>query len=107
MEGSAMFHKIKNVQPLPDMVLHVEFVGGAIKYYDVKPLMNKWEVFKDLKQGELFNFVRVDTGGYGIVWNDYIDLACNELWENGFDVVSDIQKQGVLPSINFTEIRED
>ena len=81
-----MFHKVKSVRPLPDMVLHVEFFDGIIKHYDVKPLMSKWEVFKDLKQGGLFSLARVDTGGYGVIWNDYIDLACNELWENGCTV---------------------
>lgn len=78
-----MFHKIKNVRPLSGMVLYVEFITGDIKLYDIKPLMDKWEVFKDLQQGGLFNLVRVDVGGYGVIWNDYIDLACNELWENG------------------------
>ena len=78
-----MFHKINSVKPLSDMVLHVEFTDGSIKHYDVKPLMDMWEVFKDLKENNLFNLVSVDTGGYGILWNDYIDLACNELWENG------------------------
>ena len=65
------------------MILHVEFADGDIRLYDVKPLMDKWEVFKDLKDNNLFNYVSVDAGGYGIAWNDYIDLACNELWENG------------------------
>jgi hypothetical protein len=74
------------------MVLHVEFICGNIKHYDVKPLMNKYEVFKDLVQGKLFDLVRVDNGGYGVVWNEYIDLACNELWENGFDVGSSTVK---------------
>ena len=78
-----MFYKIKNVEPLSDMVLYVEFINGEKKHYDVKPLMHKWEVFKDLKENNLFNLVNVDTGGYGVSWNDYIDLACNELWENG------------------------
>ena len=78
-----MFHRVKNVQPLSDMILYVEFIDGDIKHYDVKPLMSKWEVFKDLTQNSLFELVSVDTGGYGIIWNDYIDLACNELWENG------------------------
>jgi len=68
------------------MLLHVSFVCGAEKQYDVKPLMDKWSVFKDLLHGGLFNLVHVDTGGYGIVWNDYLDLACNELWENGSPV---------------------
>lgn len=27
--------------------------------------------------------VKVDAGGYGVSWNDDIDLSCNELWENG------------------------
>jgi len=83
-----MFHKIKNVQSLPDMILHVEFISGDVKFYDVKPLMDKWEIFKDLTRGGLFNLVCVDTGGYGVVWNEYIDIACNELWENGYTVDS-------------------
>ena len=81
-----MFHKIKNVCPLPDMILYVEFINGSAKCYDVKPLMDKWEVFKDLTQGRLFDLVRVEACGYGVVWNEYIDLACNELWENGYAV---------------------
>jgi len=81
-----MFHRVKSVQPLPDMVLHVVFDSGEAKLYDVKPLMDKWKVFRDLAQNSLFNVVRVDAGGYGVAWNEYIDLACNELWENGIDV---------------------
>ena len=81
-----MFNRVKSVEPLSDMILYVEFVCGEKKYYDVKPLMTKWEVFNDLKANNLFNLVYVDTGGYGIVWNDYIDLACDELWHNGKSV---------------------
>ena len=81
-----MFHKIKTVQALPDMLLHIEFHDGCVKRYDVKPLINKWDAFKDLTRDELFKHVRVDTGGYAVVWNDYIDLACNELWENGSEI---------------------
>lgn len=25
-------------------------------------------------------------GGYGIIWNDELDLSCDELWENGVTV---------------------
>ena len=35
---------------------------------------------------ELFYDVQVDTGGYGIVWNDELDLACDELFANGVRV---------------------
>lgn len=78
-----MFHRIKAVEPLSNLLLRVEFMDGSIKQYDVKPLLAKWTVFNDLRQEALFRLVRVDAGGYGIVWNDYLDLSCNELWDNG------------------------
>lgn len=79
-----MFHKVKSVNALPDYKLSVQFAEGVTKIYDVKPLFEKWAVFKTLKDNpELFSSVEVDTGGYGIIWNDDIDLACDELFENG------------------------
>ena len=32
---------------------------------------------------EKFSDVTVDVGGYGIVWNDELDLSCDELREHG------------------------
>ena len=78
-----MFHKVKNVAPLNNYVLSVSFVEGVTKLYDVKPLFNKWKIFNDLKSDNLFYDVVVDQGGYGISWNDQIDLSCDELFENG------------------------
>ncbi len=79
-----MFHKIKSVNTLPDYLLSVQFCEGITKIYDVKVLFEKWTVFKELKEDpDLFNLATVDEGGYGIVWNDDIDLSCDELFENG------------------------
>ncbi len=79
-----MFHKVKNVIPLDDYILKVTFEDNVIKFYDIKPLFEKWNIFKSLITTKgLFKQVKVDTGGYGIYWNDEIDLSCNELWENG------------------------
>ena len=79
-----MFYKVKEVKALPDLKLWVRFIGGATKIYDVKPLLKKWEPFKVFKKDTaLFKKVKVDVGGYGIIWNDDLDLACNELWYNG------------------------
>lgn len=33
----------------------------------------------------LFDNIQVDTGGYGISWNDELDLDAEELWENGIE----------------------
>ena len=78
-----MFHKIKNVKALKDYILEVIFENDEIKYYDVKPLFDKWYIFQDLENKHLFEQVKVDTKGYGISWNDDIDLSCNELYNNG------------------------
>lgn len=83
-----MFHKIKYVAPLPDLKLSVQFSEGVTKIYDVKPLLNKWPAFSALiEQPGLFEGAYVSPGGYGVIWNDDIDLACDELYFNG-EVVS-------------------
>ena len=63
--------------------MKIKFENGITKVYDVKPLFDKWEIFKELKNNDLFKNMKIDTGGYGIIWNDDIDLSCNELYENG------------------------
>lgn len=79
-----MFHKVIAVKALSDYILEVTFENNEIKKYDVKPLFEKWELFQSLQDiPSLFEQVKVDVGGYGISWNDEIDLSCNELYENG------------------------
>lgn len=79
-----MFHKVHKVKPLPGYMLLVCFANGEQKKYNVKPLFEKWIPFRDLLTIKgLFEQVKVDAGGYGISWNDNIDLSCDELYENG------------------------
>lgn len=79
-----MFHKVNTVSALPDLRLCVQFAEGSTKIYDVKPLLKRWDSFKRLEsEPELFAKVKVDIGGYGIVWNDELDLSCDELFANG------------------------
>lgn len=82
-----MFHRVKNVNALPDYKLSVQFAEGVTKIYDVASLFEKYRFFLPLKESpELFSSVIVDQGGYGIVWNDDIDISCDELWENGTEI---------------------
>ena len=84
-----MFYKVKNVKPLPDYSLLIDFETGECKQYNMKPLFKKWDVFKSLQNiNGLFEQVRVDTGGFGISWNDELDLSCNELYLNSAPVNS-------------------
>ncbi len=82
-----MFHKIKSVRPLPERRLSIQFSEGITKIYDVKPLFRKWEAFQALEESEeLFYEVEPAPGGYGVVWNDDLDLSCEELFNNGKEV---------------------
>lgn len=89
-----MFHKTKNVSPLTDYRLSVQFAEGCTKIYDVKPLFDAIPAFKELKEPHLFSEVTVDVGGYGIIWNDDLDLSCDELWENG--IVTETPFDGLM-----------
>ncbi len=82
-----MFHKIKNISPLPEYKLSIQFSEGVTKIYDIKPLFEKIPAFNVLKEAPMeFACVSVDVGGYGIVWNDDLDLSCDELWANGVQI---------------------
>ncbi len=82
-----MFHKVKNVNALPDYKLSIQFCEGVTKIYDVAPLFEKYNFFLPLKEShELFSSVIVGQGGYGIIWNDNIDISCDELWANGEEI---------------------
>ncbi len=85
-----MFHKVKTVSLKDDFTLAVEFEEGPCKQYDVKPLFSRWPSFQMLQEvNGLFSQVSVDVGGYGISWNDDLDLSCDELWENGVLLTDD------------------
>ena len=98
-----MFHKVKNVSPLPDYRLSVQFSEGVTKLYDLKPLFTKLPVFTELQDDpELFSSVTVDVGGYGIIWGDELDLSCDELWEHGEQV--DTPFDGLMAFSDATEL---
>ena len=79
-----MFHKVKDVTPLENLVLSVQFCEGETRLYDTSGLPSKIPAFKRLlNEKGTFESVHVDVGGYGIVWDDELDLSCDELWDNG------------------------
>ena len=98
-----MIHRIKNIAPASGFILRVQFYEGIVKTYDMSPLFDQMPIFRQLKTNlDLFNAVSVDTGGYGIVWNDELDLSCDELWENGTAVETPFN--GLLSFRDATEL---
>ena len=88
-----MFHAVEKAEALPDFRLSVLFRAGESKVYDVRSLMARHEAFRsfELTRG-LFEQVKVSGGGYGVYWNDDIDIGCNELYANGRPVKEQTEK---------------
>jgi hypothetical protein len=79
-----MFHRIANIIPLPDYKLKAKFFTGENRLYDASQLEKIWPVFRDLTAiPGLFELVRVDMGGNGIVWNENLDLSSEDIWHDG------------------------
>lgn len=80
--------KILSVSPDEDKKLIVKFQDGVEKAYDCKPLIEKYAAFKVLENDVFFKQVKVDAGGYGISWDDKVDLSEDELWTNAVEIVA-------------------
>ena len=79
-----MYYKITSLVALDDYILLLGFSNGEFKKFDLKPLMKKYPPFKDLETiPNLYKQVKIDIGGYGIIWNDYLDLDGTGLYEKG------------------------
>ncbi len=74
--------KIDDVKAQKGKRLLVTFNNGIRKIYDCSPLLNK-DVFKPLINDALFNSVKTDKHGYGVIWTDELDLSESELWIHG------------------------
>ena len=77
--------RIKSVRPLAGRRLLVTFANGVQKVYDCQKILGL-ERFQLLRNEAFFKAVTVDPGGYGVSWNDDMDLSEYELWNNGFEV---------------------
>lgn len=77
--------RIESVTPLEGKRLLVAFVNGVQKVYDCQRILNL-DRFRLLKYQAFFKAVTVDPGGYGVSWDDEMDLSEYELWNNGVEV---------------------
>lgn len=76
------YPQIVMVVPLPGKRLLVTFGNNTKKIYDCSALI-KEKPFVALADETLFKCVKTDYGGYGVSWNDELDLSESELWING------------------------
>lgn len=78
------YHKITQVNALPGYLLLADFSDGAQVCYNVSGLFDRIPAFQDLRDiTGLFALVKVDAGGYGVSWNDDLDLSADEIYNAG------------------------
>jgi len=94
MKGYKVYPKIAEVEAKPDKCLLVRFRNGVTKLYDCRRVL-KFPAFEPLRDNEaLFRTVYADKNGYGVIWNDDLDLAESELWIAGKVVREDSAAYG-------------
>jgi hypothetical protein len=85
-------YRIVSAQTIGDRLLMVQFTNQEVRKYDITPLLEK-PMFLPLNNPGFFKSFRVDLGGYGLVWNDEIDISEYELWQNGIRVTEEELEQ--------------
>ena len=65
------------------MELIATFADGEVVSFDAKTMIEKYPVFRTLEDEELFNSVVIDGAGYGVSWNDELDLSSDGIYNHG------------------------
>ena len=95
-----MFVKITSLVTLPGYNLLVGFATGEFKQFDLKPIIAKYEPFKALELTDgLFEQAKIDVGGFGVVWNDELDLDSSAIYERGVALTVDDDVEGIKRQI--------
>jgi len=81
-----VFHRIRSVSVIEPFRLHAVFVDGTEREYDLRRWEHRPEFSLLFRHPALQKAVRVEPGGYGISWNDNIDLSAEEIYWNGIGV---------------------
>lgn len=72
--------KIKYINADDNYRLLITFDNGIKKIYNFsqKFIDDRYQLLKNLA---FFKSVQIEPGGYGLYWNDDLDISENELWE--------------------------
>ena len=101
-----MFRIITKIEAKDDLVIHATFADGEVVSFDIKTLFEKYPVFKELEDKSLFESVQIDGMGYGISWNDKLDLSSDGIYERGEHIAKVDPNIKIVVGLNLANIRE-
>ena len=76
-----MYVAVKDVKPIENYTLILTFDDGSVKLFDMKPYLGKG-VFKELKDENLFNTVKVSFDS--IDWANGVDVDPETLYQDSY-----------------------
>ena len=97
--------KIAEVESLDGKKLLVTFQTGEKKVYDCSPLLFS-PAFSSLNNEGFFRTVRCDPGGYGISWNEEVDISESELWLHGKPFQKAVLNEKANPDLSSRETKK-
>ena len=77
-----MFHKAEKLIFREGTSFDLLFQDGITKHYDISILFEKYPQLKALTDRKLFLQGKL-MGGYGIMWNDELDIETETVYEDG------------------------
>ena len=77
-----MFHKACKLSFGKGTVLRVTFQDGSVMEYDISVLYSKYTQLRALNDRKLFKSGKL-MGGYGIIWNDDLDIETETIYCDG------------------------
>lgn len=89
---------------MDDYILLAGFSDGEWRKFDLKPLMEKYPPFQQLKDETLYKQARIDIGGFGIVWSDEVDLSAEGVYIGGEKVK---REDGLAAKKRFAKVLGD
>jgi hypothetical protein len=79
------YPKIIEAKAKSPYVIEVLFDNQITKIYDFEPLLTDAN-FRILNEFNVFKNFSISAGGYGLEWNEDLDISESELWVNGVTV---------------------
>jgi len=87
------YPRVHKAKAIDDTTLIVEFTNQEVKKYDIRHLLDI-PMFSPLRQPAFFKSFTIEQGGYGIVWNEEIDISEYELWKNSVPLIESEELAG-------------
>ena len=75
---------VSAVKAEPNFVLNIRFADGTEKRYDMKPIIAEGGIFSKIATPQAFATAYAD--GTTVSWKSNVDIAPEELYENGVPV---------------------